>query len=182
LLVGYQAPGTMGHLLCNGRKMVRIHGEEISVKAEIVMIDEYSGHADDRALLAWLGDRLPVHNDIFLVHGEEPSRVAFAAAARERFGADLPLRLPVMGETVSLSKSKPAKTLAKRPPLIDPADTIADWHNMYAETILALRHALEAAANDKERRHLLERMAKVIGDKRSHAKDRRTVRSQRKKG
>lgn len=113
-------------------------------------------------MLSWLGDRLPVHNDIFLVHGEEPSRVAFAAAARERFSENLPLRVPVMGETVRLSKTKPAKSLAKRPPVINPADTVADWHNLYAETILGLRHALEEAPSDTDRRKILERVSKTI--------------------
>ncbi|MEQ8507838.1 MAG: MBL fold metallo-hydrolase [Rhodospirillaceae bacterium] len=162
LLVGYQAPGTMGHLLLEGRKMVRIHGDEIAVRARIELIDDYSGHADRDNLLTWLGDRLPIHNDLFLVHGEEEARLGFASIVRATYGEDFPLRMPVIGETVSLSKNKGAKTLAKRPPLIEPADTVADWHNLYADTVLTLRHTLEKAKNDKERRKILENLSSQI--------------------
>ncbi|MBI1905166.1 MAG: MBL fold metallo-hydrolase, partial [Rhodocyclales bacterium] len=46
LLVGYQAPGTLGHMLQHGIKRVRIHGEEVEVRARIRTLDVYSGHAD----------------------------------------------------------------------------------------------------------------------------------------
>lgn len=164
LLVGYQAPGTMGKLLEEGRKMVRIYGDEVAVRARISKIDEYSGHADRNHLLAWLKDRLPIHNDIFLVHGEEEARLSFAELAKERIGPELPLRMPVVGETVRLSKTKPAKTLAKRTPTLVYEDTVADWHNMYAETVLGLRHTLEKSSNDQERRVLLEKITDLISD------------------
>ena len=54
LLVGYQAPGTLGSLLLQGARSVRIHGEEIRVAARIRMLDIYSGHADRRALARWV--------------------------------------------------------------------------------------------------------------------------------
>lgn len=180
LLVGYQAPGTMGKLLEEGRKTVRIQGDEIAVRARIRKIDEYSGHADRDHLLAWLKDRLPIHNDIFLVHGEEEARLSFADLARDRLGQDLPLHLPVIGETVRLSKSKPAKTLAKRTPILAQQDTIADWHNLYAETVLGLRHALEKSSSDSERRKLLEQIHDLLGGEKK-AKKSKAVPSPKKR-
>ena len=71
LLVGYQAPGTLGALLSRGVSAVKIQGEDIRVKASIRQIDVYSGHADGDQLLAWVKARLPVKSAIFLTHGEE---------------------------------------------------------------------------------------------------------------
>ena len=145
--------------------MLRIHGDEISVRARIEMIDDYSGHTDRNNLITWLGDRLPVHSDIFLVHGEEEARLGFANTVRKTFGDDFPIRLPVIGETVRLSKGKEAKTLSKRPPILEPADAVADWHNLYADTVLTLRHTLEKAQNDKDRRRILENVHALIDSK-----------------
>ena len=46
LLVGYQAPGTLGRLMLQGTKAIRIQGEEVAVNARIRSLDDYSGHAD----------------------------------------------------------------------------------------------------------------------------------------
>lgn len=156
LLVGYQAPGTLGHLLEQHVDVVRIQGEEIAVRAAIHKLDDYSGHADRANLLGWLQDRIPVENDLFLVHGEEESRVAMQEAAQQICGPGVSIHMPVIGETVRLSKNQSAKTLSRRPPIVTPNNTVSDWHNMYADTILALRHALEAAPSDADRRRLLD--------------------------
>ncbi|NLW06960.1 MAG: MBL fold metallo-hydrolase [Clostridia bacterium] len=78
LLVGYQAVGTLGHRLLQGEKQVRIHGEEIAVKADIVNITGFSAHADQTGLLNWIKsfDHLP--RKVFVTHGEEKSSEDFA--------------------------------------------------------------------------------------------------------
>ena len=58
-MVGYQAPGTLGHLLLSGEPVVRIHGEEVSVAARIRNLDQYSGHADHDGLVRWREARAP---------------------------------------------------------------------------------------------------------------------------
>lgn len=160
-LVGYQAPGTLGRLLSQGVPMVRIHGEEVAVKAKIRMLDEYSGHADQAGLIKWVQERLPVRNDIFIVHGEEGARSAMASALET---AGLPgnkLRLPTMGETVRLT-AKGAKTERIRARVDVVATANADWHNMYAETILTLRQSLDSAKDEKTRRTLLNRVRAAL--------------------
>ena len=71
LLAGYQAQGTLGRLLQEGVKRVKIYGEEIEVRATVDKIDDYSGHADGPELHAWMKARLPVRGGVFLTHGED---------------------------------------------------------------------------------------------------------------
>ena len=70
LFVGYQAPGTLGAVIRDGAPRVRIHGEEINVKARIRAIDAYSGHADRDELVDWARPALPDLGSALLVHGE----------------------------------------------------------------------------------------------------------------
>ncbi|MBQ4506558.1 MAG: MBL fold metallo-hydrolase [Firmicutes bacterium] len=78
VFVGYQAEGTLGRRLIEGEKTVTLFGEEIAVKAQIYSLEGFSGHADRDELYKWLDgfERQPGH--IFLVHGEEESKQAFA--------------------------------------------------------------------------------------------------------
>src|SRR5262249_13318313 len=66
LLVGYQAVGTLGRLLRDGEKNVRIQSEDIRVSAAIRTLDVYSGHADSAGLMRWAEARAPIRGNIFL--------------------------------------------------------------------------------------------------------------------
>ncbi|MEL6920184.1 MAG: MBL fold metallo-hydrolase, partial [Pseudomonadota bacterium] len=54
LFVGYQAPGTLGHVITSGADMVRIHGKEYVVNAEVRRLGNYSAHADQGELIDWV--------------------------------------------------------------------------------------------------------------------------------
>ncbi len=86
VFVGYQAEGTLGRLLVEGAKEVKLFGEPIMVGAEIYNLEGFSGHADQKGLLDWLGGFRKEPKHIFLVHGETQSKLDFASKAKEVFG------------------------------------------------------------------------------------------------
>ena len=88
IFVGYQAEGTLGRLLIEGAKEVKLFGETVMVGAEIYNLQGFSGHADQKGLLDWLGGFQVQPKQIFLVHGEEDSKNDFAAKVKEKFGYD----------------------------------------------------------------------------------------------
>ncbi len=159
LLVGYQAPGTLGFLLHQGAKRVRIHGEEIEVRARIRSLDVYSGHADRSSLLSWVAARQGVGRGLFLVHGEEEARAGLRSALVERGWDPALIRLPDLDEVVDLTAAAPARAADGTPRLEPAAMTAAtDWHNRYAAFLLGLHHALDAAPDDAAREALLQRL------------------------
>ena len=70
LLTGYQAPGTRGDLLARGARTVRIHGEDIPVRAEVVQLGSASAHADSDQVLQWLRTMPAAPRQVYVVHGE----------------------------------------------------------------------------------------------------------------
>jgi metallo-beta-lactamase family protein len=86
VFVGYQAEGTLGRALIDGAKEVKLFGETIMVAAEIHNLEGFSGHADQNGLLDWLGGFQKIPKQIFLVHGEEQSKIDFAKVVQERLG------------------------------------------------------------------------------------------------
>ncbi|TVP42585.1 MAG: MBL fold metallo-hydrolase [Gemmatimonadales bacterium] len=68
LLAGFQAEGTRGRDLVRGGRSVRIHGESVPIRLDVVRIEAFSGHAGRSELMAWLADGPPAA--VSLVHGE----------------------------------------------------------------------------------------------------------------
>ena len=73
MIVGYQAYGTLGRKLVDGAKRVRIHGEDIAVKARIHTLGGFSAHAGQDQLIAWAKAFRKPKPRLFLVHGEQDS-------------------------------------------------------------------------------------------------------------
>ena len=96
LFVGYQAVGTRGRLLLEGAKRIRIHGEDIAVRARIMQAHALSAHADRDELLHWLSgfSRPPRHT--FIVHGEPGGSSALQEHIRRRF--EWEVTAPKIGE------------------------------------------------------------------------------------
>jgi metallo-beta-lactamase family protein len=85
LLVGFQAAGTRGARLQEGAPAVRIHGEEVPVRARVATISGFSAHADEDELCRWLATFPAPPRRTFLVHGE-PTALAAAKARMDRMG------------------------------------------------------------------------------------------------
>ena len=86
LLSGYQAAGTRGRALQEGARTVRIHGEDVPVRAHVETVDGLSAHADREELLGWLRGFARPPRETWLVHGEPESAHALQQAIRERLG------------------------------------------------------------------------------------------------
>lgn len=86
LFVGYQAEGTRGRAILNGKPSIKIHGQEVPVRARIESIDGFSGHADWREILAWLMGFNRPPRMTFLVHGEPEASQALAEKIEEVLG------------------------------------------------------------------------------------------------
>lgn len=88
VFVGYQAEGTLGRLLVEGAKEVKLFGETVVVKAQIHNLEGFSAHADQNGLLEWLGAFVQKPKQVFLVHGELQSKLDFAKLIEEKLGYD----------------------------------------------------------------------------------------------
>ena len=86
LLVGFQAAGTRGRLLQDGAKTLRMHGQEVPVRARIETLDGLSAHADQNEILRWLrGFRTPPRQT-YVVHGEPNASQTLANSIASELG------------------------------------------------------------------------------------------------
>lgn len=83
LIVGFQAPGTLGRQLVDRRPEVRIHGREVTVAAQIHTLGGLSAHGDQADLLRWY-DSFAGRPPVYLVHGEPAPAEALARELRKR--------------------------------------------------------------------------------------------------
>jgi metallo-beta-lactamase family protein len=86
LFVGFQATGTLGRQILDGKKQVRILGNVYPVRARVERINGFSAHADKEELLAWLKKMKTPPRGVFVVHGEPESTGAFANYLRLNTG------------------------------------------------------------------------------------------------
>src|SRR5690606_25766930 len=83
LLVGYQSVGSLGRLLADGAKRVRIDGEEVRVRAKVARIRGYSGHADRDQLVHFVAEGGENAKQIFVTMGEEQSSLFLVQRLRD---------------------------------------------------------------------------------------------------
>ena len=99
LIVGFAAVGTRARDLADGARALKIHGEYVPVRAEVVEVDAFSAHADADDVLAWLATGKQPRTT-YVIHAEP----AAAAALRDRIDAELGWTavVPAAGERVAV--------------------------------------------------------------------------------
>jgi metallo-beta-lactamase family protein len=86
LFVGFQAGGTRGEAMVNGAQAVKIHGEYVPVRAEVVAMDHLSAHADYAEMMEWLGHFEAPPRKTFITHGEPAAADALRHRIEEQRG------------------------------------------------------------------------------------------------
>jgi metallo-beta-lactamase family protein len=100
LITGFMAEYTLGRKLVDKWPEVPIFGEPVPLRAEVVKLNELSGHADQHELLDWIAPIAPGLKRVFVVHGEPPAQAVLAREIEKRF--KVPASIPARGESVEL--------------------------------------------------------------------------------
>jgi metallo-beta-lactamase family protein len=101
LLPGFQAGGTRGASLAAGAPTVRIHGQEIPVRAEVVQLASMSAHADANELLGWMRQMPSPPKLTFVTHGEPNASDTLRKRIEHELGWEA--QVPDYRDTVTLT-------------------------------------------------------------------------------
>ena len=100
LITGFQAENTLGRKIVDKLPEVNIFGEPFRLRAEVVKLNELSGHADQQELLTWMQPMMKTVKKVFLVHGEPKPQAVLAGLIRERY--DVEAINPAHGDSFDL--------------------------------------------------------------------------------
>ncbi len=94
VFVGFQARGTLGRILVDGVKRIKLFGQPIVVKAQIHTLGGFSAHAGQQELLAW-AKNFNTQPRFYLVHGEAKAMEVLSdtLATQARINAETPAQL-----------------------------------------------------------------------------------------
>ena len=101
LLAGYQSVGTMGRIIQDGAKSVRILGEEVPINARITSISGYSAHKDSDGLFNFVKDTEDTMKKVFVTMGEPRSSLFLVQRIRDQMGVDA--YSPKLGEEIEIT-------------------------------------------------------------------------------
>ena len=101
LFAGYQAGGTRGAAILNGAASVRIHGEDVPIRAEVAALPNLSAHADAGEILTWMRGFERAPRQVYVTHGEPAAADAMRARIEHELG--WPARVPDYLQTVELA-------------------------------------------------------------------------------
>jgi metallo-beta-lactamase family protein len=100
LITGWQAPNTLGRKLVDKNRVVRVFGEEHTVRAQVEVLNGFSGHADHDELMDWVGGMRQKPEKVFLVHGEEKAATALQKSLSDHF--NMQVHVPVQKQQFTL--------------------------------------------------------------------------------
>ena len=103
LLAGYQAGGTRGAALAGGARVLRMFGREVPIRAEVVQLQGFSGHADAGELLAWMRTTPSAPRMVYVTHGEPDAADTLRGRIKRELGWNA--RVPEHLERVALERA-----------------------------------------------------------------------------
>jgi metallo-beta-lactamase family protein len=100
MIVGYQPNGSLGRLMLNGAKTVKIMRETVPVRATIRGLGGFSAHAGQQDLLKWLEPMAPSKPRVVLVHGESHAMDELAYLIKDKYG--IAAEKPHLGDVLTV--------------------------------------------------------------------------------
>ncbi|CAN7350038.1 MBL fold metallo-hydrolase [Arthrobacter sp. LjRoot78] len=100
ILSGYQAGGTRGAALAAGERQLRIYGEDIRIRAEVIQMESLSAHADADGLIEWMKAAEREPRMTYITHGEPEASDALRVRIKRELGWRV--RVPEYLEGISL--------------------------------------------------------------------------------
>jgi metallo-beta-lactamase family protein len=86
IFIGFQAQGTRGLTIKSGAPEVKIYGEIVPIRAEVVAFEQFSDHADPPELLEWLNTFQTKPRTTYLVHGDPDASSKLQDIMRQELG------------------------------------------------------------------------------------------------
>lgn len=100
ILSGYQAAGTRGAALAAGVRQLRIYGEDVRIRAEVIQMESLSAHADSDGLIEWMRAAEREPRMTYITHGEPEASDALRIRIKRELGWRV--RVPEYLEGISL--------------------------------------------------------------------------------
>jgi metallo-beta-lactamase family protein len=166
VFVGYQAQNTLGRRIKDGEKVVKIFGEEIAVKCKVHSIPSFSGHADQKGLLNWIGAFKKKPKKVFLVHGEEESLRELSRLIGTELG--IPNEIAQLNQSVELTAASDKKVVVEKSHVHKDSvvKTLSALKSNFSETLEDMEHHLSEGDNVKldELMYKLEKLQDNIAE------------------
>ena len=88
MITGFQAAGTRGARMLNHEPMIKIHGDEYPIRAQVEVLTNTSAHADYEEILIWLKHFEKAPQKVFITHGEPQASLALKEHIEKELGWD----------------------------------------------------------------------------------------------
>lgn len=100
IIVGFQAPNTLGRRIVDDAKEVYIHGNQVPVRARVVNIHGFSAHKDSDHLVEFVGSTADTLKKVIVVLGEPKSAYHLGQRIHETY--QVPVSVPEKGDVIEL--------------------------------------------------------------------------------
>ncbi|MCD8121537.1 MAG: MBL fold metallo-hydrolase [Clostridiales bacterium] len=146
VFAGYQAEGTIGRILIDGAKSVKLFGETIDVEAQIETLHDISGHADKNGLLEWACAFETKPSRFFIVHGQDSVCDRFAEDVTKATG--VMASAPYSGAEFDLARGVWIRE-AEPMPISKKSAATAKASSVYARLLAAGQRLLAVIAHNE---------------------------------